>query len=183
MLSAAARTSGNPQGAGSFRRAGPFLVETPNMKRLQYIGLKEDGERAFKERTGIEWMPGAEHDVKDEDAEQMLRHTDVWREVPPKASKAALASAPAAAPQAQGGAGEPGLPEWAKKGIELGASDEQLEAIAQAGGPDTESGAALWRDATGTDWKPAETTAPAAKKTAAKAPAAKKTAAKRVKAK
>lgn len=150
------------------------------MKRLEYIGLKPDGERAFKERTGIEWMPNAQHDVADEHAELMLKHTDVWREVTPKATKAAaLASAPAPA-SSTGTAGNdktPQLPAWAKKGIELGATDEQLEAVAQAGGPETEQGAELWKDATGTDWEPADTTAkPAAKKAPAKKPAAKKTA-------
>lgn len=120
------------------------------MKRLQYVGLKVDGERAFQERTGIEWMPGDEHDVKDEHAELMLPHTDVWKEVPPKA--AALAAAPSAKKVPEPGEPVP-LTDWAKKGIELGATDDQLEAIAQAGGPDTEAGAALWKDATGTDWK------------------------------
>lgn len=44
------------------------------------------------------------------------------------------------------------LPDWAKRGIELGATDDQLEAVAAAGGPETEAGAVVWRDATGTDW-------------------------------
>lgn len=148
------------------------------MKTLEYIGLKIDGERAFQERTGIEWMPGSEHQVKDEDAEVMLKHTDVWKEVAPKAQAAAkLEDKAPAAPVAPAG-GSP-LPEWAKKGIELGATDEQLETIAQAGGPETEAGAWLWKDATGTDWTP---TAPTTTEEKAK-PVAKKAAAKKVPAK
>jgi hypothetical protein len=141
------------------------------MKRLAYVGLKQDGERAFQARTGIEWMPGSEHNVEDGVAAEMLKHTDVWREVEPK-----LDSAPAAKPAPQP---ESGLPAWVKKGVELGASDEQLEAIAQAGGPETEAGAALWKECTGTEFvkatvASAEKSKPAAKKTPAKKAAAKK---------
>jgi hypothetical protein len=149
------------------------------MKTLAYIGLKIDGERAFQERTGIEWMPGSEHEVKDEDAEVMLKHTDVWKEVPPTAKATAkLEDKVPAAPVAPAGGSQ--LPEWVKKGIELGATDEQLEAIAQAGGPESEAGAPLWKDATGTDWTPTaptkteEKAKPAAKKAAAKKAPAKK---------
>ena len=143
------------------------------MKRLEYVGLKQDGERAFKERTGIEWFPGDTKDVAEDVATEMLRHTDVWREVPGATARKA-ADAGMALIGADGSAlFGTGLPEWAKKGIELGATDEQLEAVAQAGGPETDEGAALWRDATGTDWKPAEPVAPE-KKPAAKNAAAKK---------
>jgi len=44
-----------------------------------YIGLKEDGERAFKEKTGIEWMPGSEHEVTDKEVcAEMLKHPTIW---------------------------------------------------------------------------------------------------------
>lgn len=138
------------------------------MKRLEYVGLKKDGERAFKEHTGIEWHPGAQHDVADHIAEQMLKHSDVWREASGK--PAALAQAPQ--DSAPAGTDSTELPAWAVKGIELGATDDQLEAIAQVGGPETEQGAALWKDATGTDWQPESN--PATGKAAKKTPAAKK---------
>ncbi len=50
--------------------------------KFQYVGEKADGERAFKEKTGIEWMPGSEHDVADVSVcEEMLRHPTVWQPV------------------------------------------------------------------------------------------------------
>lgn len=50
--------------------------------KFAYIGLKTDGERAFKEKTGIEWMPGSEHDVTDPDVcAEMLKHPTIWEPV------------------------------------------------------------------------------------------------------
>lgn len=47
--------------------------------KFAYIGLKTDGERAFKEKTGIEWMPGSVHDVTDPDVcAEMLKHPTIW---------------------------------------------------------------------------------------------------------
>lgn len=48
------------------------------MIKLKYVGAKTDGERAFKEKTGIEWFPGDEHEVSNEHAAEMLRHPDVF---------------------------------------------------------------------------------------------------------
>lgn len=50
---------------------------------LKYIGLKQDGEQAFKELTGITWMPGDVHHVDAEHAKKMLPHDDVWEPVVP----------------------------------------------------------------------------------------------------
>lgn len=48
--------------------------------KFEYIGLKTDGERAFKEKTGIEWMPGSVHDVTDADTcAEMLKHPTIWK--------------------------------------------------------------------------------------------------------
>lgn len=50
--------------------------------KFEYIGLKTDGERAFKEKTGIEWMPGDVHDVTDADTcAEMLKHPTIWQPV------------------------------------------------------------------------------------------------------
>ena len=47
--------------------------------KIQYVGLKEDGETAFGAMTGIErWMPGDVHEVKDDFAKRMLQHPDVF---------------------------------------------------------------------------------------------------------
>jgi hypothetical protein len=48
------------------------------MPRLLYVGLKQAGERAFMDKTGIEWFPGSSHDVSDAHAALMLQHADVW---------------------------------------------------------------------------------------------------------
>lgn len=151
------------------------------MKTLEYTGLKQDGERAFKELTGIEWMPGSVHVVKPEHAELMLKHPTIWREVEGASAPAgALATAASAAVVPTGPDPASTLPAWVKKGVEVGLTDEQLEAIAQAGGPQAEAGAALWKQGTGADWveetKPDVVVTKAAVKTAAKKVAAKKTA-------
>lgn len=148
------------------------------MKQLAYTGLKTDGERAFKEHTGIEWFQGDVKEVADDVAAEMLKHPTIWCEVPAPAVPLAAASAANPAKAGEESDEDTELPEWAKKGIELGATDEQLEAVAQAGGPETEQGAALWKDATGTDWTPAAVAAPPAQAKPApakNAPAAKKT--------
>lgn len=49
--------------------------------KLRYIGPKADGERAFKDVTGIEWMPGAEHEVADPVGAEMLRHPTSWERI------------------------------------------------------------------------------------------------------
>lgn len=50
--------------------------------KFAYIGLKTDGERAFKEKTGVEWMPGSVHDVTDPDVcAEMLKHKTIWEPV------------------------------------------------------------------------------------------------------
>jgi hypothetical protein len=49
--------------------------------KIKYVGVKKDGERAFKADTDIEWFPGDVHDVDSKVAEQMLRHPDVFVQV------------------------------------------------------------------------------------------------------
>lgn len=67
--------------------------------RFKYIGLKVDGERAFKETTGIEWMPGSAHEVTDRAvAEEMLKHPTIWEPVQVKLGAAAKTKAPSPAP-------------------------------------------------------------------------------------
>lgn len=134
------------------------------MKHIEYIGPKQDGERHLQDQTGIEWKPGDVKPVQPHHATEFLKHPTSWREV--EAPKVPLASAKAPA-QAEA------LPEWAKKGIELGATDEQLQAVAEAGGPETEHGAVLWKDATGADWKAEGGEAQAGAKKAPKAAAKK----------
>lgn len=47
--------------------------------KIQYVGLKEDGETAFSTLTGIDrWMPGDVNEVKDDVAKSMLQHPDVF---------------------------------------------------------------------------------------------------------
>jgi hypothetical protein len=60
----------------------------PNVK-IQYVGVKKDGERAFKHDTDIEWFPGDVHEVDVKVAEQMLRHPDVFVQVDGEAVTAA----------------------------------------------------------------------------------------------
>lgn len=61
--------------------------------KIKYVGVKKDGERAFKADTEIEWFPGDVHDVDSKVAEQMLRHPDVFVQVSGEPVK------PAPAPQ------------------------------------------------------------------------------------
>lgn len=47
--------------------------------KIKYVGLKEGGETAFSELSGIErWMPGDTYEVKDDAAKRMLQHPDIW---------------------------------------------------------------------------------------------------------
>lgn len=105
--------------------------------KFKYVGEKQDGERAFKDKTGIEWMPGSEHDVADaEVAEQMLKHPTVWQPVAKgavladaKAPAQPAAAAPAAAPAADSqtddadplaGLDDKGVKAWVKaRGLEV----------------------------------------------------------------
>lgn len=48
------------------------------MTRIKYVGLKQNGERAFLKETGIEWFQGDVNDVEDEIAKTMLKHPDVF---------------------------------------------------------------------------------------------------------
>lgn len=48
------------------------------MVKIKYVGAKTDGERAFKEKTGIEWFPGDVKEVSEAHAAEMLRHPDVF---------------------------------------------------------------------------------------------------------
>lgn len=49
--------------------------------KIKYVGLKLDGETAFKSECGITWMQGDEHEIRDDLAKRMLRHPDVFEEV------------------------------------------------------------------------------------------------------
>lgn len=46
--------------------------------KLKYVGLKPDGETAFKDKTGFTWFPGDSNEVKDDLAAAMLKHPDVF---------------------------------------------------------------------------------------------------------
>lgn len=113
------------------------------MTKIAYVGLKKDGESAFQSETGILWIPGSVEEVNPAVAKKMLNHPDVFALA---GDSAELSSAKPAAPAV---ATNPGLPEWAKKGMDVGLTDEQLESLAQVGGPDTEAGAKLWLELTG----------------------------------
>jgi hypothetical protein len=63
------------------------------MIRIKYVGAKIDGERAFKELTGIEWMPPDENDVQDAHAEMMLKHPDVFERAETQPEPVALVRA------------------------------------------------------------------------------------------
>lgn len=109
--------------------------------KLEYIGLKTDGERFLQEQTGIEWMPGSVHEVTANHAQMFLAHPTIWKAI----EQAQLSEAKTPAPKQV----DSTIPEWAIKGIDAGLTDEQLESIAKVGGPDTESGSKLWLEITG----------------------------------
>lgn len=75
------------------------------MPLLKYVGTKVDGEQAYKEKTGIVWMPGKSHTVSVEHAELLCKHPDVWELSDPQAeakkAHQAAADAIAAAEAAQ----------------------------------------------------------------------------------
>jgi len=123
--------------------------------KLEYIGLKKDGERHLIEQTGIEWMPGSSHEVEARLAHKFLEHPTVWRRAEDQTTLAT------AAPKVVAKA-DPGIPSWAVQGIDAGLSDEQLESLAQAGGPETPDGAKLWLELTGKAYGNVEPPAPQA---------------------
>jgi len=47
---------------------------------IKYVGRKQQC-TAFKADTGISWLPGAVHEVKDAIATKMLKHPDVFAAV------------------------------------------------------------------------------------------------------
>lgn len=77
--------------------------------KLNYVGRKTDGERAFKEETGIEWMPGDSHLVDAKIAARMVKHPDVWAlsEDQPAALDAAIKAVGSQAAVAGAGVGKP----------------------------------------------------------------------------
>lgn len=64
------------------------------MPKLKYVGLKEDGETAFHERTGIpRWMPGDAHNITEAAlVARMLQHPDVFALVTEEDAPAASVS-------------------------------------------------------------------------------------------
>lgn len=95
------------------------------MVKIKYVGAKKDGERAFKEKTGIEWFPGDVKDVGNEHAAEMLRHPDVFEAAD---AKATLSSAKAPAPTAQ-------IVQTQNTGSPLaGLDDKQVKAFARQKG-------------------------------------------------
>lgn len=110
--------------------------------KLEYTGLKAvGGETAFMEETGIRWFPGDVHDVSEAAAKKMLEHATMWKSTDADVTaggKPVAAIVPS-----------PGVPAWALAGIKLDLTDEQLESIAQAGGPGTTAGAKLWTELSG----------------------------------
>jgi hypothetical protein len=121
--------------------------------KLEYIGLKKDGERAFQEITGIEWMPGSVHEVEARHAQKLLDHPTLWKRADEQTTLATAITTPPASLN-------PGIPAWAKTGIDAGLSDEQLESLAEVGGPETEQGAKLWLELTGKAFGNVEPPAP-----------------------
>lgn len=110
--------------------------------KFAYVGLK-DVERAFIEDTGIAWTPGMVDSVDPEIGQKMLKHVDVWKLVAEDAvvKGDGKTLADAGKPADDGSS----LPAWVKEGIELGLSDDQLESIAKAGGPETDAGKVLYK--------------------------------------
>jgi hypothetical protein len=48
--------------------------------KIKYVGVKPDGETAFKSETGVTWFPGTCEDVTVAMAAKMLKHPDVFAE-------------------------------------------------------------------------------------------------------
>jgi hypothetical protein len=60
------------------------FLEIKMTTTFKYIGQK-DVERAFEEDTGIAWLPGEEHEIKDEAiANKMKKYDGVWQVVETK---------------------------------------------------------------------------------------------------
>jgi hypothetical protein len=60
------------------------FLEITMTTTFKYIGQK-DVERAFEEDTGIAWLPGEEHEIKDEAiANKMKKYDGVWQVVETK---------------------------------------------------------------------------------------------------
>jgi len=72
------------------------------MPRIKYVGLKDGGESAFADESGIaRWMPGDTRDVSPDVARRMLKHPDVFAPADtgtatPGAALSSVAPAPAA---------------------------------------------------------------------------------------
>jgi hypothetical protein len=113
--------------------------------KIKYVGLKQDGERAFFSETNIEWRIGDAHDVDAKVAAKMLKHPDVFAaaDAGVELSNAKTSATPDAGSQ------NPGIPEWAKAGIDAGLTDEQLEKLASLGGPESEDGMKFWLETVG----------------------------------
>ena len=73
--------------------------------KIKYVGAKLDGERAFKEKTGIEWFQGDVHAVSAEHAAEMLRHPDVFEAADADASLSAAKKPEAVAAKTTEGGG------------------------------------------------------------------------------
>lgn len=110
--------------------------------KLEYIGLKTDGERHLMEQTGIEWMPGSVHEIETKHVQKFLDHPTIWKRADEQVTLTAATTKSVVSL-------DPGIPSWAKTGIDAGLTDEQLESLAQVGGPETVDGAKLWLDLTG----------------------------------
>lgn len=64
--------------------------------KIEYVGVKVDGETAFSRETGITWFPGDVNEVPEGIAKRMVQHPDVFAEAgvvqPKKAATAAASS-------------------------------------------------------------------------------------------
>ena len=89
--------------------------------KLKYVGHKPQC-TAFKLETGITWLPGAVHEVKDALAAKMLKHPDVF-----------AAAAKAAEPEQNEDQADMGNPITELTPLES-MSKEQLQQLAKAKG-------------------------------------------------
>lgn len=70
------------------------------MPKVHYVGLKQDGETAFRELTNIErWMPGDAHELPQPVAARLLQHPDVFSLTKHATFAPAVPPAPPAPPQ------------------------------------------------------------------------------------
>lgn len=64
--------------------------------KIKYVGLKQDGETAFADKTGITWMPGDSREIADAAlCKRMLQHPDVFAEDTGEAADGTLKDGPA----------------------------------------------------------------------------------------